>query len=146
MSENGNSNQKRKIVHYSILHHDFEYSDSFVMKVQSDNEERQACEIIAEIYGGDENDKHIITTNLLKNGTATAFGATIDDVRIQDLETIIVLVRGGVIQNIKNIPESIRIQVHDYDTDTLTDEIVLASTKPDQDGDIYVESIWTSND
>jgi len=139
-------NQTRKIVHYSILHHDFEYSDSFVMTLTTDNEERQACEEIADLYGSCEEDKHIITTNLLQNGTATTFEATIYDVRVEDLDTITVFVRGGVIQDIENIPQSVCIRVQDYDVDSITDEITLSCTKPDQEGQIYVESIWTSND
>jgi hypothetical protein len=143
MSENVYPNQDRRIVHYSILHHDFEYSDSFVMKVQSDNEERQACEIIAEIFATDEDDKHIVTTGLLKNGTATIYDQTIYDVRVEDLDTITIFVIGGVIQDIQNIPSHIRVKIQDYDVDPSTD---MKKPSKDQYGVPCMISIWDSGD
>ena len=53
-------------------------------------------------------------------------------------EEINIIVEGGLIQQIYNIPKGIKIIVHDYDTDGIeTDD-----TSKDQNGDVYVESTW----
>lgn len=146
MSDNKTQIQVRKMVHYSISHHDFEYSDAFMMKVLRDNVERQACEIIAELFASEEDDKQIVISGLLKNGTATIYDMTIYDIRIEDLETITVFVRGGLIQDIQGIPETIRIKVQDYDIGSLSNNVEKASTEHDAEGIPCVISIWESED
>jgi hypothetical protein len=60
-----------------------------------------------------------------------------------DKKIINITVEGGVIQDISNIPDDISIEVHDYDCDTEPDpDDEYNSTKEDQNGDFYWESVW----
>ena len=54
------------------------------------------------------------------------------------MNKIIIIVEGGLIQDISNIPHDIEIEVRDYDTDGADEE----NTKKDSDGDEYLIGIW----
>ena len=52
--------------------------------------------------------------------------------------TLIITVEGGLVQAIQGIPEGMRVEVWDYDTETTDD----ADTEIDADGDRFVRAIW----
>jgi len=51
---------------------------------------------------------------------------------------ITIVVKGGVIQEILNIPSSTTIQVKDYDIDGADQD----DLQQDENGDRFVESLW----
>jgi len=56
---------------------------------------------------------------------------------------IIVIVEGGLIQDISNIPKDIEIEVHDYDCDSEPDpNNKHNNTREDSDGAYYWQSTW----
>jgi len=58
---------------------------------------------------------------------------------------ITVIVEGGVIQEILDIPDDITIEVHDYDVDTEPDEEdEFNNTVEDENGDYYWKSEWSN--
>lgn len=54
------------------------------------------------------------------------------------MNKIIITVKGGVIQNIQNVPEKLAVIVQDFDTDGM-DPDKLSTTKS---GDEYLEYVW----
>ena len=62
----------------------------------------------------------------------------------KELETVTVFVRGGVIQDIQNIPIGVRIRVQDYDVENFTEQELRDETELDEEGDPCMVSIWES--
>jgi hypothetical protein len=54
---------------------------------------------------------------------------------------IIIIVEGGIVQNVSGIPRGAAIEVHDYDTDGATPE-EDDRLRRDKDGDVYHLSSW----
>jgi len=52
-------------------------------------------------------------------------------------EIVHITVEGGVIQHVE-CPEGVQVIVHDYDIDGVDEE----GLQRDQNGDLYIESIW----
>lgn len=62
-----------------------------------------------------------------------------------DKTIIRVIVEGGVVQDISNIPRDIVVEIRDYDTDQLPDPDDPSNySKEDENGDIYWCTEWDS--
>ncbi len=138
--------EKRLVqVHYTIIDGEHEYRNSFFIHSDGTNEE-QAFQELAEFYACDDEDEQDIMAELQKEGMAMIGCRAIKDVIIRELDTVTVLVRGGVIQDIQNIPAGIRIRVQDYDIENLTDKELQEETETDEEGHPCVVSIWENID
>lgn len=56
------------------------------------------------------------------------------------MEDIIIIVSGGFVQDIQNIPKDIVIRVRDYDSGEVCDNEEIIQV--DEDGDRYEEGVW----
>lgn len=52
--------------------------------------------------------------------------------------TIIITVYGGIVQDVRGIPEGVSVQVHDHDTDGREQEAI----EIDERGDKYICEVW----
>ncbi len=141
MTKQKDENQRTVQVQYTIIDGEHEYSDHFFMKVNGVNDEEQAYKELAEFYACDEEEQEIVTA-LQNEGMAMIGCRAIKSITIHELDTITVYVRGGVIQDIQNIPEGIQIRVQDYDIDNLTDKELQEETEPDEEGNPCVVGVW----
>ncbi len=136
-------NQTMK-VHYTIVDGEHEYANSFFMRSDGSNEESQAYKELAAMYAYDAEEEREIMTNLKTDGMAMIGCRAIKDVTVMDLDEVTVFVRGGVIQDIQNIPSGVRIRVQDYDVDSLTAQELREKTEPDEEGDPCMVYTWGS--
>lgn len=142
MTKQETKNQRTIQVQYTIIDGEHEYADHFFMKANGVNDEEQAYKELAEFYACDKEEEQEIVSDLRKEGMAMIGCRAIKRITIHELETIIVYVCGGVIQDIQNIPEGIQIRVQDYDIDNLTDKELHEETEPDEEGNPCVVGIW----
>ncbi len=130
-------------VHYTIVDGEEEYFVSLSMKLDLKNNTEQAYKALAAMFSWDDKEEeHDIMTALKTDGMAMVGHRGIKDVSVLELDTITVFVRGGVIQDIQNIPAGVRIRVQDYDVGSLTKQELLKETEPDEEGDPCIVSIW----
>ena len=57
-------------------------------------------------------------------------------------QEILVIVEGGLVQEIYGIPPDVVVRVKDYDVDSCDE----ADLQRDRDGERYCESIWTAEE
>ena len=57
-------------------------------------------------------------------------------------EEIVIVVDGGVVQEVYNIPPHVTVRVKDYDVDGCDE----ADLQRDRDGELYCEAVWTHED
>ena len=140
--KNNKRNRMMK-VHYTIVDGEEEYFDSFFMKSDGKNDTEQAYKALAVMFSwGDKEEEHDIMAALKTDGKAMIGSRGIKDVSVLELDTITVFVRGGVIQDIQNIPAGVKIRVQDYDVDNITKQELLNETEPDEEGDPCMVSFW----
>jgi len=66
---------------------------------------------------------------------------------MENKKLITVIVEGGCIQEILDIPDDVKIEVRDFDCDDLPDpDDEYNCARENEDGDIYWESMWENND
>ena len=54
--------------------------------------------------------------------------------------TITVIVEGGMVQEVRDVPPGIEVVIQDYDTEGVDEEELL----DDEDGEDYFEAAWSS--
>lgn len=59
---------------------------------------------------------------------------------VEEKKKIVIIVEGGLIQEINNVPVDVVVEVHDYDTDGSEPE----REETDKDGNNYLKSEWTT--
>jgi hypothetical protein len=107
---------------YSIIHGEYSYRE------WDDIETSEMCllravDLISEEFIPDHlrDERQAFTTELLSRGSAMIPGQdrAVMDIRWEEIKPITVTVRGGIVQDIENIPENVRIKVIDWDNDEL---------------------------
>lgn len=142
---NVNKRQRKTVqVQYTIQDGEYEYGDSFVMQGDDERMEEQAFQELAGHFACDPEEEQDIIAALKSEGQAMIGDRVIKNVFIKATTPVLVIVRGGVIQDIQNIPEGITFEVQDYDVDGLTVE-ELESLEQDEDGVPYNVSIWKNS-
>ena len=129
-------------VHYTIIDGENEYGETMHMKVDSVNDEEQAFKELASLYACDAEDEQDILTELQAEGTAMIGCRAIKEVRVEELVTVTVYLRGGLIQDMQNIPPGIRVRVQDYDIENLTAQEIADETEADTEGNPCIVSLW----
>jgi hypothetical protein len=129
-------------VNYTIVDGEHEYGDSFSLLVQSGDEEKQAIQELAAFYATDPKQKLEIVKNLTEKGSAMIGCRGIKNVSVEEPVTVTICVRGGIIQDIQNLPPGIQIRIQDYDIDNLTEKELLEETETDGEGKSYRISFW----
>lgn len=103
---------------YTIIDGSFEYADSLIFQHDGDKPIEQAFREIAEFFSfDDEQEEQTILKALQTNGEAMIDCRLIQKVWVKEIKPIVVIVRGGVIQDISNIPTDLVIRVQDYDVE-----------------------------
>jgi len=135
--------KKRKTFHVSctIKDGEYEYGDSLVMQCDGANVAEQAFRELAGYYACDPEEEQEIVNALQSEGEAMIGDRTITQVSIKEAVPITVIVHGGLVQDIRNIPEEVAIRIQDYDIDGLTAE-ELEKLERDEEGNSCVVSVW----
>jgi hypothetical protein len=127
-------------VRCTIQDGEYEYGDSFVLKSTSDSVKEKVYQKLLEVYAyGEEEGKEMVEA-LKTEGEAMIGCRVIKDVSILVVESVKIIVRGGVIQDIQNIPDDVNIRVFDYDVDGVSNE----ETGRDDTGDRCMISEWNN--
>ncbi len=131
-------------VHYTIVDGEHEYCETIFIKSDGENKEDQAYKELAAMYADDAEDEREIMAAFHNEGIAMIGCRAIKNVTVIELDEVTVFVRGGVIQDIQNIPAGVRIRVQDYDVDNLTEQELREETEMDEEGDPCMVSVWES--
>ena len=107
----------------TIIDGEHEYPDEIVVSRSRPLSERQACELVAHFWC-DPNDSAEwdgFVDELLNESSAMIPGDTraVTDVAWDEIEPVTVIVRNGMIEDIRNIPENLEIKTVDWDTEGL---------------------------
>jgi hypothetical protein len=122
---------KHMRVRYTIIDGEHEYGDSFTFRSDGIQNEECAYRELAEFYACDDEEAQEILQTLQKEGTAMIGCRAIKDIRVEDVIPITITVRGGVIQDISNIPPDVTVHVRDYDVENLTEQERRVKTEKD---------------
>lgn len=125
-------------VGYTIQDGEYEYGDYFVLKSDWDSVQEKAYEKLAEFFGYDEKEEKEIIAELKTEDIAMIGNRAIKDISINVVEAVTIIMQGGVIQDILNIPEGGVIKIKDYDTEGIPEN----ELEKDDDGNPYVVSVW----
>ena len=110
-------------VHYTIVDGEHEYANSFFMRSDGSNEEGAKLTRNSLRCTRMMRRKSVKSWPTFKTDGMAMIGCrAIKDVTVMELDEVTVFVRGGVIQDIQNIPAGVRIRVQDYDVDNLTEQ------------------------
>lgn len=117
---------------------EYEYGDSFVIQSEEATVEEEALRELAQYYAYDSEDAHKIIEDLKTEGMAMIGDRAITDVTFREAIPVTITMRGGVIQDIRNIPDNLTIRVLDYDIDG----IAVEKLKEDDESNPCIVSIW----
>lgn len=119
----------------------YEYGDSITVSCNPEDAPEFGLHELAKNYAADSEDYEEvqkIVTDLKLEGLAWIGDRAITKVLIEEIVPITVIVRGGVIQDIQNIPDDITVRVIDYDADGKSEEDV----DRDENGEYCTISTW----
>jgi hypothetical protein len=109
-------------LHYAIIHGEYSYREWSDIKAPEMNLPRAADQLAEEYIPNHLSDeRQAFSAELLSRGSAMLphEDRAITGIRWEEIKPIVVTVRGGLVQEISDIPAGIRIKVVDWDTDEL---------------------------
>jgi len=109
-------------IRYTVIDNDHEYADEFFVSAECMSNERAAQEL-ADAWPGSPEEKALFRKELLENDYADFFcdDRAIADLSWEEMKPIVVTVRGGVVQNVSDIPEGLQVNVVDWDSEETDD-------------------------
>jgi hypothetical protein len=109
---------KRFRITYTVISGEYEHTAELFVRAGAMNDEQAAREVAAQ-WAKTPPERQVLQTQLYEEDFAEVPGQAlaIEEVFWREVKPLTVIVQGGVVQEVSNIPENVQVKVIDWDDD-----------------------------